>query len=102
MHRPALAALVFLAGCAQPTADPETMAANKVPAPTVSDLSEGRARDLCRNAVQAEKFTVLQIAEVAAAPGGTALTMRIAQGGDRRTVRCTFTDATGTIDIAEL
>lgn len=108
MYRPALVVLALLAGCAQPTADPETMAANKVPAPTVTNLSEGRARDLCRNAIQAEKFTVLEIVEVAPAPvggrarTGTALTMRIAQLGDRRTVRCTFTDATGRVDIAEL
>lgn len=108
MHRPALAALALLAACAQTPSDPAIASADKVPQPTVTDRSEGRARELCRAAVQAERFTVMEVLEVAPAVAGsgqrtgTDLTLRIRQLGDERVVRCTFTDATGRVVLDEI
>ena len=108
MHRPALVALALLAACAQTPSDPAVASADKVPQPTVTDRSEGRARELCRAAVQTERFTVMEVVEVSPATAGggqrtgTELTLRIKRLGDERVVRCAFTDATGRVVLDEI
>jgi hypothetical protein len=108
MPRPALAALVLLAACAQTDAGAPLPTAEAAVAANVAETREGHARDACRNAVQVEGLTVLAITEVRSVTGsggmviGSDVILRASRGGTVMDVRCSFTEASRTAVLSEV
>lgn len=80
-----LLASVTLAACAGAPDVPPTALLTSGIIPT---NPEGYARDLCRNAAQANGLSVLSISDVVVSDGGVEMLLDVSDDGARSTQRC--------------
>jgi hypothetical protein len=100
MRRPtlALAALALLAACGQGA--PDTPATVLLETSRVDSSAEGRARDLCRAAAQADGFDVLGVSDVRAVDGGIEMLLSLSDRGAFSSQRCIVSGSTAILGAA--